>query len=102
MNSLKGDKPESDRGTLIDHSVGLTVSVGDEELQDDVNEECYLSHNVKDKEVFVQSPEKPEFQGCEEGRVHCPYQYEFRPCPVPPAFFCFQFKFVYFDFLKPL
>ena len=32
MNSLKGDKPESDRGTLIDHSVGLTVSVGDEEL----------------------------------------------------------------------
>lgn len=81
--------PESNWGVLIDHTVGLTVSVGNEKLQNDVDEKSNLADNVEHKEVFVKSSEEAKLHGSEERRVHCPYQYELRPCPVPPAFNAF-------------
>lgn len=77
--------PKSNSRALVDHAVGLGVSVCKEKLQNNVHQECYLSNNVQNKQILGQSPEKSEFHGSEEGGVDCPYQYEFRPYPIQPA-----------------
>ena len=64
--------PERNGGALIDHSVGLAVSEGHKELQDNVEKESYLPNNVQYEEVLGQSPEETKLHGSEEGWVHCP------------------------------
>ena len=88
----KENKPESNRSALIDHSVSLRVPVGEEEVQNNVDEEGNLAYNVEYKQFLFQTPEKPELERCEEGRVHCPSQYHFRPNPIPPAFVLSNFS----------
>lgn len=50
----------------------MGVTIGDEEADDDVDEECKLAGDVEEEEVLRESPEESELQGREEGGVHRP------------------------------
>ena len=63
----------------------MGVAIGDEEANDNVDEKGELTSDVEEEEVLWEASEESKLEGCEEGRVHCPYQYEMFPYRVPPA-----------------
>lgn len=69
----------------MDNAVRVSVTIGYKEANDDVDEEGELASNVEEEEVLWEASEESKLEGCEEGRVHCPYQYEMFPYRVPPA-----------------
>lgn len=63
---MKEKGPESNEFAIIDHAVGVKVSVGNEEADDNVDEESNLAGDVKKEEIFRQSSEEAELQWSEE------------------------------------
>lgn len=57
---------------IVDHAVGVSVAVGDEETDDDVDEEGELASDVEEEQVLGESSEEPELQWGEEGGIHGP------------------------------
>lgn len=78
--------PEGDALVAVDSSVWLSVTKGDEEADDDVDEKRQLAGNVEKEKILRQASEESELHWCEEWRVDCPYQYEMRPYHIPPAY----------------
>ena len=70
---------------VVDHAVGMEVSVGNEEADYNVDEKGELAGDIQQEEVLGESFEEPKLQRSEGGGVDCPYQNEVYPCHVPPA-----------------
>lgn len=77
--------PEGDAPGTVHHPVGLTVAVGQEEVNEDVGEEGELPGDVQQQQLLRQAAEEPELQRGEEGRVYRPQQYDMRPQPIEPG-----------------
>jgi hypothetical protein len=56
----------------VDNAVGVGVTIGYKEANDDVDEEGELASNVEEEEVLWEASEESKLQGREEGGVHCP------------------------------
>lgn len=65
--------PSGNEVAIVDEAIGVRVSVGDEEGDDDVEEESELAGDVEEEEILRQASEEGEFEGGEEGGVDCPY-----------------------------
>lgn len=59
--------PNGDEISIVDHAVRVRVPIGDEEMEDDVDEESELAGDVEEEEILRQTSEEAELQGSEEG-----------------------------------
>ena len=59
--------PQSNRGSLVDRTIGLTISISNKKLQDNIYKKSYLSNDVQNKEILRQATEKPKLHWGEEG-----------------------------------
>ena len=88
--------PYCNRSWLVNHTIGLTISISNKELQSNIYKKSYLSNNVQNKEILRKATKKTKLHWGEEGRVHCPEQYKYGPQPIPPAFLINHLKFKLF------
>lgn len=61
-----GEVPESDEFAVVDDAVGVEVTVGNEEANDDVDKEGELAGDVQEEEVLREASEEPKLQRSEE------------------------------------
>ena len=67
------ERPYGNAIVIKDERMRMRVPIGDEEVNDDVDEESKLTSNVKEEQILWQTSEETEFQRGEKGGVNCPY-----------------------------
>lgn len=73
--------PKGNASPVIDHFIGVIVSVRHKELQDHVGEEHNL-YAVQHLHALRQPLEETKLQRREEGRVDGPQEYYVHPTPI--------------------